>query len=151
MALTRPFGLVSVAAAVCGCASTQIDSPPSLVNDPASGGTQPTYQLSAKEMGYGCSKLTGLIQVRVLQIRGYGPDHRGSLAARSVQSVATPIFGGTTMGLDPDGQYAKDVAMLQAYNRQLAAKGCKTFDLAAELKRTGVSQTPTPMGANKTR
>jgi hypothetical protein len=38
-----------------------------------------------------------------------------------MQSLATPIWGGTKEGLDPDGQYRRDRAMLDAYNRQLAA------------------------------
>ena len=65
-------------------------------------------------------------------------------AARGVQSVTTPIFGGTTVGIDPDGQYAKDLAMLQAYNDLLAQKQCKTFDLEAELNRSDTKATPTP-------
>lgn len=146
------FGLVlSGAASLCACASSQIDNPPSLINNPAYDSKTATYQLSPKERGYSCNKITGLMQVRILQIRGYGADDKGSLAARGVQSVATPIFGGTTVGIDPDGQYAKDVAMLEAYNRLLAEKKCKTFDLAAELKRTGVFETPTPRDSGSPR
>ena len=43
-------------------------------------------------------------------------------AARGMQALTTPIFGGTKEGVDPDGQYHKDLAMLEAYNRQLAIK-----------------------------
>jgi hypothetical protein len=143
------FGLVlSAVALLCACASTQqIDSPPSLINNPDYNASTRTYQPSTKERALSCNKITGLMQVRILQIRGYGADDKGSLAARGVQSVTTPIFGGTTVGIDPDGQYAKDVAMLEAYNRLLAEKKCKTFDLATELKRTGVTETPTPTGS----
>ena len=66
------------------------------------------------------------------------------MAARGVQSVATPIFGGTTVGIDPDGQHQRDLAMLEAYNSQLARKNCKTFDLAAELRKTGPADMPQP-------
>jgi len=35
--------------------------------------------------------------------------------------------------------------MLEAYNRQLAVKNCKTFDIAAELKADASARsTPTP-------
>jgi hypothetical protein len=34
--------------------------------------------------------------------------------------------------------------MLEAYNRQLAVKRCKTFDLEAELTPKSVRDTPTP-------
>ncbi len=66
-----------------------------------------------------------------------------SAAARGVQALTTPICGGTKEGVDPDAQYRKDLAMLEAYNRQLAFQKCKTFDLDAELSATGDS-TPTP-------
>jgi hypothetical protein len=143
------WGLIIMVAALLGaCAGSQVESPPSLINNPAYEPTPPGYQLSPKERGYSCNKITGLMQVRILQIRGYGPEDKGSLAARGVQSVTTPIFGGTTVGIDPDGQYARDVAMLQAYNNLLAQKQCKTFDLKAELNRPGSNATPTPGGAS---
>ncbi len=61
-----------------------------------------------------------------------------------MQSLTTPIFGGTKEGVDPDGQYRKDRAMLEAYNRQLAVKQCKTFDLDAELAIKSTDVTPAP-------
>lgn len=139
------WGLIMMVAVLLGgCASSQVESPPSLINNPAYEPKVPGYQLSPKERSYSCNKITGLMQVRILQIRGYGPEDKGSLAARGVQSVTTPIFGGTTVGIDPDGQYAKDLAMLQAYNDLLAQKQCKTFDLEAELNRSDTKATPTP-------
>jgi hypothetical protein len=58
--------------------------------------------------------------------------------------VTTPIFGGTKEGLDPDGQYRKDRAMLEAFNRELANKKCKTFDIDAELGKTDGTPQPIP-------
>jgi hypothetical protein len=101
------------------------------------------YQLSEEELKYDCRKLTGLMQIRILQVRGYDSNKKASAAARGMQTLATPIWGGTKEGVDPDGQYSKDLAMLEAYNRQLASKQCKTFDLAAELSATS-DVTPTP-------
>ncbi len=101
------------------------------------------YQLSEAELKLDCSKLTGTMQIRILQLRGYDTNKQASAAARGLQALATPIFGGTKEGVDPDAQYRRDVAMLEAYNRQLASKKCKTFYLASELAATTES-TPTP-------
>lgn len=136
----------------CGCASTNVDTPPNLVSDmppPSNGMTTGAlqgsgYQLSEEELKFDCKKLTGTMQIRILQMRGYDTNKKTSAAARSLQSLTTPIFGGTKEGVDPDGQYIKDRAMLEAYNRQLAIKQCKTFDLDAELAIKSTDETPTP-------
>ena len=145
--------LAAVASAlVCGCAGKTVDTPPNLVSDVPSpqdagvtGALQTSgYQLSEEELKFDCKKLTGLMQIRILQMRGYDSNKKASAAARGIQSLATPIFGGTKEGVDPDGQYRKDLAMLQAYNRQLGVKQCKTFDLDAELAATATDVTPEP-------
>jgi hypothetical protein len=146
------FGLMLTAAAACGCAGAPGDHPPSLVADqfgnppPANPASASSYQLSEQELKYDCKKLTGTMQVRILQIRDYDSSKKTSALARSMQTVATPIWGGTTAGMDPDGQYRKDRAMLEAYNAQLAAKKCKTFNLAAELQSTKPDEMPEPIG-----
>jgi hypothetical protein len=104
----------------------------------------PAYQMSEQELKYDCKKLTGTMQIRILQIRDYETSKKTSTLARTAQAVATPIWGGTTVGIDPDGQYRKDLAMLQAYNQRLADKRCKTFDLAAELQSRGAHDMPAP-------
>jgi hypothetical protein len=132
---------------MAGCAAGPGEQPPSLLTDPAAPGptaSADAYQLSPQELGYSCKKLTGVMQVRLLQVRAYDPAKNPSLAARGTQSATTSILGGTTFGLDPEGQHRRDLAMLDAYNRQLAAKNCKTLDLAAELKKSGSDVTPTP-------
>jgi hypothetical protein len=62
-----------------------------------------------------------------------------------VQTATTSVLGGTKEGTDPDSRYARDRAVLEAYNNQLAAKGCPTFNLVAELKPKGVTETPSPV------
>ena len=146
--------IFAVAASVlaCGCASKNVDTPPNLVSDippPSDGVTTGAlqgsgYQLSEEELKFDCKKLTGTMQIRILQMRGYDTNKKTSAASRSLQSLTTPIFGGTKEGLDPDGQYLKDRAMLEAYNRQLGVKQCKTFDLDAELAIKSTDVTPTP-------
>ncbi len=139
-------------AVVCGCAGAPADTKPNLVDDipPAAetgvvtGALPPVgYQLTEDEQKYDCRKLTGLMQIRILQVRGYDPDKNTTMAARGLQALTTPIFGGTKEGADPDAQYHKDIAKLRAYNQQLAFLKCKTFDLDAELSAKGDS-TPTP-------
>ncbi len=144
------FAVASVFA--CGCASKNVDTPPNLVSDippPSDGVTTGAlqgsgYQLSEEELKFDCKKLTGTMQIRILQMRGYDTNKKTSAASRSLQSLTTPIFGGTKEGIDPDGQYLKDRAMLEAYNRQLGIKQCKTFDLDAELAIKSTDVTPAP-------
>jgi hypothetical protein len=154
MAMVRvgTFSLLLISAALAtGCAGTPGEQPPSLITDPMppSNASAATYQLSPQELGYSCKKLTGVLQVRILQVRKYDASKNPTMAARGVQSVATPIFGGTTVGLDPAGQHQRDLAMLEAYNRQLAAKNCNTFDLAAELKKSDPNDMPAPVDSKK--
>lgn len=142
----RTFGAALMAAIIASaCAGTPVEKIPSLIAEPTSNGSgNDTYVLSPQELSYSCKQLTGTMQVRILQVRSYDARKNPTVAARGVQTVATPIFGGTTTGIDPAGQHRQDLAMLQAYNRQLAAKNCKTFNLEAELKKTDPSDTPTP-------
>ncbi|MFN3623150.1 MAG: hypothetical protein ACK4TP_03730 [Hyphomicrobium sp.] len=145
-----------VGALVCGCAGGPVDTKPNLVSDvpaPSSGmvtGSLPGsgYQLSEEELKYDCKRLTGLMQIRILQVRGYDSNKKASAAARGMQSFATPIWGGTKEGVDPEGQHRKDLAMLEAYNQRLAEKRCKTFNLAAELATTS-DTTPAPVSTSK--
>jgi hypothetical protein len=151
------LGLVLLMAALaCGCAGAPAEPPPLLVADAPVAKPPLTndaaafsdYQLSEDEKKFDCKRLTGKMQVRILQMRGYDTRAKASSMARTTQAVATPIFGGTKEGLDPDGQYRKDRAMLEAYNRQLADKKCKTFDIEAELNRTD-GGTPEPIPSKK--
>ena len=148
----RTFSSVLMAAALVGaCAGTPAEQPPSILTDPTLGGNASAsgYVLSPQELSYSCKKLTGTMQVRLLQVRRYDASKNPTVVARGMQSVATPILGGTTVGIDPVGQHQRDLAMLQAYNQRLADKKCKTFDLAAELKKTDPAETPEPIGARK--
>jgi hypothetical protein len=104
------------------------------------------YELSKAELALDCRKLTGKMQIRILQIRDYVQRAKTSTVSRLAQQGLTPIYGGTQYGADPDAQYRRDLAMLYAYNRQLAAKKCNTFDLDAELKPQPIEHTPRPVG-----
>lgn len=154
--MRAPLAAALVSALVCGCAGGPVDTKPNLVSDvppPASNivtGALPAsgYQLSEDELKYDCRRLTGLMQIRILQVRGYDSNKQASAVARGMQSFATPIWGGTKEGVDPEGQHRKDLAMLEAYNQRLAEKKCKTFNLAAELATT-TDSTPAPVTTPK--
>jgi hypothetical protein len=107
------------------------------------------YTLGPDELALDCKKLTGRMQVRILQIRDHNERSVGTGVARAAQQVAQPVFGGATYGARPDADVARDRAVLEAYNRQLAAKNCKTFDLDAELRPKPVRETPTPTAKTK--
>lgn len=89
-----------------------------------------------------CKKLTGLIQVRLLQIRDFNERERSSSVSRTLQSASASTFGGTRKGVDVDAEHAADLEALRSYNDQLSAKGCKSFDLAKELQARDSSVTP---------
>ena len=66
-----------------------------------------------------------------------------------MQKAATPYIAGTTRGIDQDGDNARDLSMLRAYNGQLATKKCQTFDLDA-LLAPGNTADPRPIPKVKT-
>lgn len=101
--------------------------------------------LSEGELKLDCAKLTGRMQVRLLQLRGYNERNTSSAIGRTMQLVAKPVFGGTSAGADPDARYADDVARLRAYNARLAELGCATYDLDKELAAKPSDPTPAPV------
>ncbi len=110
----------------------------------ASAQSEQAYELTPDEQADDCKKLTGRMQVRILDLRDYASRSQSSSVSRGVQSAVTGIFGGTDHGKNPDQQYARDLARLEAYNRQLVAKDCKSFDLKSVLQPKPVRDTPSP-------
>jgi hypothetical protein len=102
------------------------------------------YSLTDEEKELDCKKLTGRMQVRILQIRDYNDREQTSTVSHMLQQGATALFGGSTEGVAPAQRYARDRAVLEAYNQQLASKGCRTFDLDAELQPKDAKETPSP-------
>lgn len=95
------------------------------------------YQLSEEERAQDCGHLTGRMKIRILHLKDGQTRARTSELSRSLQTV-TSVFGGSSTGSNPDGDIHTDRAMLEAYNQQLAAKGCKTLDLENELRPDAV-------------
>lgn|GEM_PF-5293747 len=109
----------------------------------------PVYELSQAELALDCRRLTGRMQVRILQLRDHAQSAKSSGVARMAQQTLTPLTGGSMHGANPDGQYQRDLAMLHAYNRRLAEKKCPTFDLEAELQPQPVTSTPRPLAPKR--
>lgn len=91
------------------------------------------YTMTAEEMELDCKKLTGRMAVRIVQVRDFQTRTQSTSLSRSIQTAVKPAYGGSGEGTDPDGRYARDRAMLDAYNQRLAEKNCANFDLNAEL------------------
>ncbi len=142
----RAFGLVAVVI-LAGCAQALPGGTPTprKVSDDDTGTFDGrTYKLSAEEQALDCKKLTGRMQVRILQIRDADQRPTGNVVTQGTQMIVAPIFGGTTHGSDPAGTLARDRAMLEAYNARLKEKSCQTFDLDRELAIRDVRHTPRP-------
>ena len=124
--------MISCGLAACGAspemATSAAVAPPAQTAPAAA----PAYQLSAKELKMNCKQLTGTMKVRIVQMSAAMSD--GTVVARGMQTGAVKIWGGPTYGIDPAGDDARDRALLEAYNQQLAAKKCKTLDLQAEIQ-----------------
>lgn len=105
------------------------------------------YQLGPSELKFDCKKLSGRIQLRLLTLREAGSRPSSSATARAMHGAAGSIFGSSTVRADPEAEVRRDRAVVEAYNRQLAAKKCKTFDLEAELKKPAGLDTPQAQGA----
>lgn len=117
---------------------------------PASLGTfdeRGVYHLSAEEKAFDCDDLTGLMQVRLLDVRDYEARRRGSVGnfLRSIMA----FFGLRSANADLDARFASDKARLVSYNRRLAEKKCPVFDLASEMRPKDVAETPTPEAKRK--
>jgi hypothetical protein len=147
MAHTLPkVARIALSLWMAGCAASDPTATSALVTPVAAASSAEAsktgYVLSAKEQELGCKQLTGRMQIRILEIRDYTERNRTTLAARALQTGTTAVFGGSQTGVDPDGTYDQDRAMLEAYNQQLLAKGCRTYDLESELTPQDVRVTP---------
>lgn len=139
---------VLVTALIAGCASqTASLSPPTASIAPQGGASASAetvsrlpapsaaggYKLTADEIALDCKKLTGRMAIRIVQIRDFQTRTQTTSLSHAMQAAAKPMYGGSGEGSDPEGRYARDRAMLEAYNQRLAEKNCANFDLNAEL------------------
>ncbi len=109
-----------------------------------------SYELTPEEHDYDCKHLTGQLQIRILELRSRLSDAQTSALSRSLNTVGSAAFGGTSFGLDPKSDRAHDVAQIKAFNDELVAKQCRSFDLAKALTGTDLPPSPTvPASSSK--
>jgi hypothetical protein len=94
-----------------------------------------TYHMSGQEQATDCRHLRGAIMVTISRLRQRGSEVPTSGLAVGANKVATGVLGGSSKGLDREAEYRRDRARIESYNRQLAARNCKTIDIDAELGR----------------
>jgi hypothetical protein len=93
------------------------------------------YEMSATEKAMDCKRLTGSIQIGISRLRDPLGRQEPSAVSATAQKLATPLYGSSGKGGDRQAVYARERAKLDAYNSELAAKGCPTLDIDAELAR----------------
>lgn len=143
--------LLGLTVLLAGCASqddvAQLDTAvqPTVAAPPSAAAIPPApggYQLTAAEQKLDCPKLTGQMRVRIANMRSAVGRPNSSAVGRTIQATATPVFGGTTRGLDPEADLQRDRAKLDTFNKRLAEKKCKTLDLDAELRGEAPAAAP---------
>jgi hypothetical protein len=145
--LVLPLGTATAIADPTNLKQQRAKVSPTIVpnfNQPDLSAKNDAYTLSADEQKLDCKKLNGHMQIRIRQLRSTRSDPKTSALARGMQQATTPFIAGTTRGINPDGDNARDLSMLQAYNGQLAAKGCPSYDLNTDLA-PGATHTPRPI------
>jgi len=98
-------------------------------------GPEGRYEMSAAEKAMDCKRLTGSIQITLSRLKDPFMRQEPSAASSAAQALTSPLYGSSGKGTDRRAAYARERAKLDAYNAELAAKGCKTVDIEAELAR----------------
>ena len=102
------------------------------------------YTLTEEEKTIDCKKLTGRVSVGIMQLRRESAAPKTSALSRTMQTAAIPFLAGSTRGINPEGDNARDLSRIRALNGQLTAKNCQPFDVDAELQ-PGATNTPRPI------
>lgn len=147
--------ILVVGLAAAGCAGTTdpqaADLGPNALgpNGQAAAAAPAVYALNDEERALDCKKLTGRMQVRILQARDYEVRNQTSAASQALQKAVVMAGSNATQGLNPSADHAKDRAQIEAYNQRLAELKCKTFNLDDELRPKAVTSTPTAVAKSK--
>ena len=88
------------------------------------------HAVSEGDRALDCRQIRGRMKVRIAQIHGNRSARRTTALSRGLQGA----FGTNKYGVNPDQQNLDDIAQLKTYNKLLAEKKCKTYDLEKELK-----------------
>ncbi|MBO0740335.1 MAG: hypothetical protein J2P51_02770 [Hyphomicrobiaceae bacterium] len=98
-------------------------------------GPEGRYEMSAAEKAMDCKRLTGSIEITISRLKDPLVRQQPSAVSSAAQSLSTPLYGGSNKGGDRQAIYARERAKVEAYNAELAARGCKTVDIEGELAR----------------
>ncbi|HXE69586.1 MAG TPA: hypothetical protein VN523_09500 [Hyphomicrobiaceae bacterium] len=94
-----------------------------------------TYELSELDKARDCKRTLGSMQITIARLKDPGFRVEPSAVASAMQSGSANLAGGSARGADRQAEYARERARLEAYNRLLASKNCKTMDIDAELAK----------------
>ena len=143
--LQRACILIAVSGCLSGCASSGIVSDIQTSTVPRQIGTNGSYLLSKEERALPCSKLNGRIQLRILHLRHLDHGEKPSQISQSMRQTTNSIgvWNAPNSSAVPKTR-ARDIALLQAYNRRLAELKCPTFDIKTDLANRDVNHIPTP-------
>jgi hypothetical protein len=92
------------------------------------------YEMADQEKLMDCKRTTGSMMITIERLKHRNQEVPTSGVAVTGSQIA-PHTRQSSKGLDRDAEYARDRARLEAYNRHLASKGCRTVDIDAELAR----------------
>jgi hypothetical protein len=93
------------------------------------------YEMSNDELAMDCKRMTGSMKITINRVRDAESRRGGSNLAETAHKTVPLIMQGSTASADRQASLARERAKLDAYNRQLAARNCKTLDIDAELAR----------------
>jgi hypothetical protein len=100
-----------------------------------------SYELSDLDKARDCKRTLGSMQISIARLKDPAFRVEPSAASSAMQSGSAALAGGSGRGGDRQIEYARERARLEAYNRLLASKNCKTLDIDAELAKP-----PEPVG-----
>ena len=144
--MLRRFSVLAALLLLASCAAVPGYTPPPLEGshdktkfgkalESGDVGTEGRYQMSADEKAMDCKRLTGSIQITISRLRDPLGRQDPSAVASTAQKLTSPLYGSSAKTADRQAVYARERAKIEAYNEELAAKGCKTIDIEAELAR----------------
>jgi|SRR5689334_14141388 len=93
------------------------------------------YELSQVDKDRDCKRTLGSMQIIITRLKDPAFRNEPSLVSSTIQSGSAAVMGGSARGSDRQAEYDRERARLEAYNRLLAAKNCKTIDIDAELAK----------------
>jgi hypothetical protein len=93
------------------------------------------YEMADQEKEMDCKRTTGSMMVVIERLKYRASEVGTSQLAVTANKAIAPIRRSSEKGFDRDAEYLRDRARLESYNRHLAAKGCPTVNIEAELAR----------------